>query len=68
MNEKVEELFHQLADLSPAERTAFLAAQKIDDSTRRQVAALLAFDSGDNERLDRDFAATAARYMPSPAV
>ncbi len=60
MNDRVEELFHQLADVSPEERGRYLAAENVDAETRAQVEALLAFDSSDSVPFERDIAATAS--------
>ena len=48
MNQRVQELFHQLADLPPAERLRYFAEQDVDEPTRREVEGLLAFDSAES--------------------
>src|SRR5690349_20064054 len=48
MNKRVQELFHQLADLSPGERARYFAEQKVDETTRRELEELLAFDSAES--------------------
>jgi hypothetical protein len=47
MNARVEELFHELVDLSPDARTEYFAAHPVDEQTQREVEALLAFDPSD---------------------
>ena len=54
MRDKVVELFYQLADFSLEERTRYLAAREIDAETRKEVEALLAFDSFDSAPLLRN--------------
>ena len=53
MNQRVQELFHQLADLSPAERDCYFAEHKVDDRTRRETEELLAFDLSESRTLLR---------------
>jgi predicted Ser/Thr protein kinase/tetratricopeptide (TPR) repeat protein len=56
-------LFHQLADLSPDERSRYLDEHDVDDETANQVQQLLAFDSRpDSTAIKRDirFAAESA--------
>jgi predicted Ser/Thr protein kinase/tetratricopeptide (TPR) repeat protein len=54
MNARVADLFHQLADLSPEERSRYLAEHEIDDETRKEAERLLAFDSRDSAPLLRN--------------
>lgn len=51
MNPRVQELFHQLADLSPAERDRYFAQNGVDEQTRRETEELLAFDAGTSSPL-----------------
>src|SRR6476469_4719478 len=44
MDNRVAELFHQLADLSAAERTRYLAEHRIGSEIREEVEELLGFD------------------------
>jgi tRNA A-37 threonylcarbamoyl transferase component Bud32/tetratricopeptide (TPR) repeat protein len=44
MRGRVEELFHVVADFSDDERRRYFAERKIDDRTRSEVEALIAFD------------------------
>ncbi len=53
MNAGIEDLFHIVADLSRDERERYFAEQRVDASTRREVEALLAFDSPTNS-LERE--------------
>lgn len=49
---RVEELFHQAAELTPAERSAFLeSACQGDEELRSQVESLLAADKPETEFL-----------------
>ncbi|HUA64168.1 MAG TPA: protein kinase [Verrucomicrobiae bacterium] len=64
MNTRVEELFHELADLPPEARTRYFAEHAVDTSTRHEVEALLAFDSGASSFLIRDISAAASRTLP----
>jgi tRNA A-37 threonylcarbamoyl transferase component Bud32/tetratricopeptide (TPR) repeat protein len=41
---RVQEIFHALADSSEEERRRYFAAEQIDEPTRKEVEALLAFD------------------------
>jgi eukaryotic-like serine/threonine-protein kinase len=63
VNDRVAELFHELADLSPEERASYLASQDIDAETRKEVEQLLAFDSLDTESLARDIGLVASRAL-----
>jgi serine/threonine protein kinase len=64
MKARVEELFHEVADLDPEARTRYFAAHKVDDDTRHEVEALLRFDSDASEFLLRDISIAAARALP----
>jgi serine/threonine protein kinase len=44
MNREAEELFHQIADLSPAERGAWFREHSVTPDLRAEVERLLAFD------------------------
>jgi hypothetical protein len=46
MKPRVEELFHEVADLSPSARAKYFAEHEVDDEIRREVETLLAFESG----------------------
>jgi serine/threonine protein kinase/tetratricopeptide (TPR) repeat protein len=64
MNERVQELFHLLADLSSEARTQYFAEHDVDFDTCREVEALLAFDSGASAFLLRDISVAAERSLP----
>ncbi|HLX43738.1 MAG TPA: protein kinase [Bryobacteraceae bacterium] len=53
LSERVEELFHAVADLSEEARGRYFAAHDIDAATRREVEALLGFDSESSISLDK---------------
>src|SRR5262245_4866508 len=64
MNARVEELFHQVVDLPPDTRSRFFAEHGIDDDTRQQVEALLAFEPGASAFLVRGISIAARRALP----
>src|SRR5579864_5323155 len=64
MKARVEELFHEVADLSPSARAKYFAEHEVDDEIRREVEALLAFDSGATEFLQRDVSLAATLALP----
>jgi tetratricopeptide (TPR) repeat protein/predicted Ser/Thr protein kinase len=64
MNARVEEVFHQVADLDPESRTRYFVEHDVEESTRHEVEALLRFDSGASEFLMRDISIAAARALP----
>ena len=51
MDSLVRRLFHELADLSPAERSRVLAGRQIAPDVRAEVESLLAFDTEDDHLL-----------------
>jgi hypothetical protein len=63
MNARVEELFHELAELSPEARTQYFAEHDVDEETRHEVEKLLAFDSGASTSLQRDLGLAARRAL-----
>jgi len=64
MNARVQELFHDVADLSPEARTEYFAAHAVDEETREEVEELLAFDSSASAFLQRDVSIAASRSLP----
>jgi tetratricopeptide (TPR) repeat protein/predicted Ser/Thr protein kinase len=64
MSARVEELFHQLADLPAEMRAQFFTEHDVDEETRREVEALLAFDSGASEFLQQDIRVAVSRALP----
>jgi tetratricopeptide (TPR) repeat protein/predicted Ser/Thr protein kinase len=63
MNARVEELFHRVADLSADARSQYFSAHAVDPDTRREVEALLTFDSGASAFLQRDVTVAARRSL-----
>ena len=59
MRVRVEELFHAVADFSEGARRRYFAEQNIDDRTRSEVEALLAFDVTRTSTLDAEIASAA---------
>ena len=64
MNPRVEALFHQMVDLPPETRPDFFARHDVDEETRREVEALLAFAPGASALLFRQVGAAAGRALP----
>src|SRR5437879_2228414 len=64
MNARVEDLFHEVAALSPDARTRYFAEHEVDEDIRQEVEALLAFDSGASSFLLRDVSMAASRSLP----
>ena len=54
MRIRVEELFHQVADLSAKARARYYAEHDVDAKTQREVEELISFDSRTNTALKRD--------------
>src|SRR5215471_7329285 len=48
MQPEAEELFHQLADLTPAERERYFSDHTVSSALRAEVELLLRFDSRDH--------------------
>ena len=63
MRARVQELFHELADLSPNARALYFAEHAIDPETRREVEALLAFDADASGFLERDIGLAAGHAL-----
>jgi len=64
MNARIEELFHAVVDLSPEARTRYFAEHDVEQETRQEIEALLAFDSGASSFLMRDISLAASRALP----
>jgi tetratricopeptide (TPR) repeat protein/tRNA A-37 threonylcarbamoyl transferase component Bud32 len=62
----VEELFHELADLSAEGRARYLAEHNIAAPARKEVEALLAFDLSTGSVFQNDIGKLAAMAMPGP--
>ena len=63
MNSRLEDLFHELADLSPAAREQYFTRHGVDQQTRREVEELLAFDPSASGLLQRDIELAAQRAL-----
>ncbi|HEX5227376.1 MAG TPA: serine/threonine-protein kinase [Bryobacteraceae bacterium] len=59
----VEEVFWQVADLPVAARARFFSDHRVDDATKREVEALLEFDSQTGALLDRQIQLMARRTL-----
>ena len=64
MNARVEELFHDVVDLSPADRVRYFGEHQVDEEIRQEVEALLSCDSGANSFLDLNVRIAASRALP----
>jgi tetratricopeptide (TPR) repeat protein/predicted Ser/Thr protein kinase len=64
MNARIEELFHEVADLPADARSRYFSEHCVDQDTRQEVEALLDFDSGASAFLLRDVAVAASRSLP----
>jgi len=63
MNALVEQLFHQVVDLPVAARARYFADHAIDEETRREVEALLAFEPDAGAFLVRGISVAATRAL-----
>lgn len=63
MNRRVQEVFHEVADLSPEARRKYFEEHGVEEETRKEVEGLLAFDSGASAFLLRDVGSAAERAM-----
>ena len=63
MNSRLEDLFHELADLSPAAREQYFARNSVDQQTRHEVEELLAFDPSASGSLQRNIELAAQRAL-----
>jgi serine/threonine protein kinase len=63
MKSQVERVFHEVADLSAADRTRYYDDHDVSHKTRWEVEALLAFDSGSNTVLERDISGVAKQAL-----
>lgn len=64
MKAEIEKLFHDLADLPSEARSRYFAEHTVDEETRREVEALLAFDPGASSFLSRDISIAASHALP----
>ena len=63
MKLEVEKLFHEVADLGAEARAQYFAQHAINEQTRREVEALLRFDSGASTALMEDIGAAANQAL-----
>jgi serine/threonine protein kinase len=63
MNRETEILFHEVADLSPAERENYFRAANVPAAIRDEVEKLLRFDTADGESLTESVAECAGRLL-----
>src|SRR5690348_9722038 len=61
MKLEVKKLFQELADLNADARAHYFAEHTVDEETRREVEALLLFDSGASTHLERVVGAAASK-------
>ena len=54
MRTRVDEIFHEVADLSAEARGRYFVEHEVDDETRAEVEALVVFDSDATDSLERD--------------
>jgi serine/threonine-protein kinase len=59
---EIERLFHELVDLSPAERDARLSAEPVSPAIRAEVDALLRFDAADDLSVTESIAERCGPY------
>jgi serine/threonine protein kinase/tetratricopeptide (TPR) repeat protein len=63
MRTRVEELFHEVADLPVEARAGYFAAHEADTTTRREVEALVGFDASPSTALEREIGQVAQRAL-----
>src|SRR5438309_1190767 len=63
MRIQVQELFHEVADMSVEARARFFAERDVDLTTQREVEALVAFDSGASTALQKDIGHVAQQAL-----
>jgi tRNA A-37 threonylcarbamoyl transferase component Bud32/tetratricopeptide (TPR) repeat protein len=63
MNRRVQEVFHEVVDLSPEARRKYFEEHGVEEEIRKEVEGLLAFDSGASAFLLRDIGSAAERAM-----
>lgn len=59
----LEEVFHEVADLNAAARSRYFAEHAIDEQTRKEVEALLAFDSPSSMLLEKNIGRVALKAL-----
>ena len=63
MRSCVERLFHEVADLSGEARGRYFAENGIDTQTRKEVEALVVFDSHSSTVLEKNISEVAQRAL-----
>jgi serine/threonine protein kinase len=63
MKAYVQEIFHELVDLSAEDRDQYFAEHSIDPEIRREVVVLLAFESRSSVTLEKDIAQVAHQAL-----
>ncbi len=63
MRDRVQEIFHAVADLSAEARNRHFEEHRVDPETRAEVISLLEFESGSAVTLDRDIARIARHAL-----
>ena len=63
MTPRVQQIFHEVADLSTAERGEYFDGHNVDPETRKEVLDLLAFESSSTVTLERNIAQMARRAL-----
>ena len=63
MTGPVQELFHQLADLSLPQREQYCQEHRVDPKLKEQAEALLAFDAAGDADLDRSISLVASHVL-----
>src|SRR4030095_13832812 len=64
---EIERLFHDLADLSPAEREARFSEEQLSPAIRAEVEALLHFDAADDHSFTESVAERAQQLVAAAA-
>ncbi len=65
MRAEVEELFHEVADLSKTTRARYFAEHRVDPTTQAELEELLAFDSNTIPFLEKNISHVAERALSS---
>src|SRR5258708_1265759 len=63
MRNRVEEMFHAIADLPAEARARYFSERNVDATTRREVEGLVAFDSPSTSSMDCSIARVALRTL-----
>jgi hypothetical protein len=63
MKARIETIFHRVVDLSAEERACYFLENNVDTQARREVEALIGFDSSSSTVLKRDIGRVAERAL-----